>query len=108
MTNNQCSMTKECLMRTTLHPGGMADNSPTFQRWEPDHRSVRVPKGRLNYAHSQPSLRDLLPDGRQFPTLKRWAIIASPSGTKTCLAGQNRADRLSALLDSGSAALHCN
>src|SRR5258707_1248389 len=64
----------------THHPGGMADNSPTFQRWEHDRQWVRVPKGRLNYAPGQPSLRDLLPNGRQFPTLKRWAIIASPSG----------------------------
>src|SRR5258705_1042035 len=29
------------------HPGGMADNSPTFQRWEPTVNGVRVPKGRL-------------------------------------------------------------
>src|SRR6476619_690712 len=31
----------------THHPGGMADNSPTFQRWEPDRNWVQVPKGRL-------------------------------------------------------------
>ena len=31
----------------TRHPGGMADNSPTFQRWGLDRRRVRVPKGRL-------------------------------------------------------------
>src|SRR6185369_17408861 len=31
----------------THHPGGMADNSPTFQRWELDRQWVQVPKGRL-------------------------------------------------------------
>src|SRR5437899_6577401 len=30
------------------HPGGMADNSPTFQRWEFDFQWIQVPKGRLN------------------------------------------------------------
>src|SRR5258707_6286240 len=29
------------------HPGGMVDNSPTFQRWVLDHQWVQVPKGRL-------------------------------------------------------------
>jgi hypothetical protein len=29
------------------HPGGILDNSPTFQRWEPQSEDVRVPKGRL-------------------------------------------------------------
>jgi len=32
----------------TRHPGGILDNSPTFQRWELDHQWVQVPKGRLN------------------------------------------------------------
>jgi hypothetical protein len=31
----------------THHPEGMADNSPTFQRWEPAVNGVQVPKGRL-------------------------------------------------------------
>jgi len=31
----------------TYHPEGMADNSPTFQRWDLDHPWVQVPKGRL-------------------------------------------------------------
>src|SRR6266436_6585540 len=37
------------------HPGGMADNSPTFQRWEPTVNGVQVPKGRLTvHAVSRP------------------------------------------------------
>src|ERR1039458_8921768 len=28
-------------------PGGTNENSPTFQRWEPDERRAPVPKGRL-------------------------------------------------------------
>jgi len=68
------------------HPGGMAENSPTFQRWGREFRGAQVPKGRLEpCAIRQPSLRDLLNHGRWFPTLKRWAIIGCPSGTKTWL-----------------------
>src|SRR5207249_11680418 len=29
------------------HPGGMVENSPTFQRWALDRQSAQVPKGRL-------------------------------------------------------------
>jgi hypothetical protein len=29
------------------HPGGMAENSPTFQRWVREFREAKVPKGRL-------------------------------------------------------------
>jgi hypothetical protein len=66
------------------HPGGMTENSPTFQRWVREFRGAQVPKGRLKpCAIRQPSLRDLSCCGRWFPTLKRWAIIACPSGTKT-------------------------
>src|ERR1035437_9396191 len=66
------------------HPGGMTENSPTFQRWVREFRGAQVPKGRLkSCAIRQPSLRDLSCCGRWFPTLKRWAIIACPSGTKT-------------------------
>ena len=72
------------------HPGGMAENSPTFQCWGREFRGAQVPKGRLKplairqCAIRQPSLRDLSGCGRWFPTLKRWAIIGCPSGTKTC------------------------
>src|SRR6478672_11515856 len=39
----------------THYPEGMADNSPTFQRWEPTVKGVRVPKGRLTvHAVSRP------------------------------------------------------
>ncbi len=66
------------------HPGGMAENSPTFQRWGREFRGAQVPKGRLKpCAIRQPSLRDLSGCGRWFPTLKRWAIIGCPSGTMT-------------------------
>jgi len=66
------------------HPGGMADNSPTFQRWGREPSWAQVPKGRLKpRAIRQPSLRDLYDCGGGFPTLKRWAIIACPSGTMT-------------------------
>src|ERR1035437_1483464 len=61
----------------------MAENSPTFQRWGRECRGAQVPKGRLKpCALRQPSLRDLSDHGRWFPTLKRWAIIGCPSGTK--------------------------
>ena len=64
------------------HPGGMAENSPTFQRWGHEFRRAQVPKGRLKpCAIRQPSLRDLSCRGHWFPTLKRWAIFACPSGT---------------------------
>jgi hypothetical protein len=67
------------------HPGGMAENSPTFQRCGHEFSGAQVPKGRLKRcAIRQPSLRDLSDHGRWFPTLKRWAIIGGPSGTKTC------------------------
>src|ERR1039458_3414410 len=64
------------------HPGGMAENSPTFQRWGRECRGAEVPKGRLKpRAIRQSSLRDLSCRGRWFPTLKRLAIIVCPSGT---------------------------
>ena len=66
------------------HPGGMAHNSPTFQRWGREFRGAQVPKGRLKpCAIRQPSLRDLSDYGGGFPTLKHWAIVACPSGTMT-------------------------
>jgi hypothetical protein len=66
------------------YPGGMTDSSPTFQRWVRECGSAQVPKGRLeSCAIRQPSLRDLACCGCWFPTLKRWAIIACPSGTET-------------------------
>jgi hypothetical protein len=41
-----------------LHPGGMDDNSPAFQRWV--RNQVRLsPEGTVEPALCQPSLRDL-------------------------------------------------
>jgi hypothetical protein len=31
-----------------IYPGGIIDNSPTFQRWVADEQYTLVPKGRLN------------------------------------------------------------
>ena len=68
------------------HPGGMTENSPTFQRWVREFRGAQVPKGRLKPgAIHQPSLRDLSCCGGWFPTLKRWAIVACPFGTMAWL-----------------------
>src|SRR5690349_21588324 len=41
---DQVSMPVGC---STHRPGGMAENSPTFQRWDLDNHRVKVPKGRL-------------------------------------------------------------
>jgi prepilin-type N-terminal cleavage/methylation domain-containing protein len=62
------------------HPGGMADNSPTFQRWDHD-RGEPSPEGTPETYSRQPSLRDSS-SGTSNPTLKRWAIIVCPSGTE--------------------------
>src|SRR5260221_14702893 len=42
-----------------LHPGGMFDNSPTFQRWVAGHKKPSVPKGRLRLV-----ARSAVPSGR--------------------------------------------
>ena len=63
------------------HPGGMAENSPAFQRWD---RGLGVPnpEGTAELVvlsrpfGTQPSIRP-------HPALKRRAIFKSPSGTKT-------------------------
>src|SRR4051794_33702249 len=39
-------------------PGGMVENSPTFQRWGSHRQTVQVPKGRLN-----PSAKSAVPSG---------------------------------------------
>lgn len=44
-----------------LHPGGMVDNSPTFQRWVPQSSGAQVPKGRL-----KPRARPAVPSGLVF------------------------------------------
>jgi hypothetical protein len=62
-----------------LYPGGMSENSPTFQRWVSDLTSLS-PEGTTDEAESAvPS--GLFLHGLSDPTLKRWAIIKCPSGT---------------------------
>src|SRR6266481_588489 len=69
------------------HPGGMVDNSPTFQRWVREYRVLKVPKGRLKLRDSSAVPSGLHSILSLFPKvetrLKPWAIIASPFGRKT-------------------------
>src|SRR2546430_16139493 len=51
------------------HPGGMADNSPTFQRWDHDNEEP-TPEGTAEIDFPQPSLRDSS-SRTSNPTLKR-------------------------------------
>src|SRR5436190_22269328 len=76
---------KWTLPRCGSIPEGWIGNSPTFQRWVREVEDLEVPKGRLNRANHQPSLRDLPCWGATFPTLKRWAIFASPFGRNVAL-----------------------
>src|SRR6185369_14938931 len=70
-------------IRIHSYPGGMFDNSPTFQRWVNEVEAAQVPKGRLRgwNASEVPSGLTCISCGRS-PTLKRWAIIKCPSGTE--------------------------
>ena len=91
------------------HPGGMADNSPTFQRWGRGLRGEQVPKGRRKSgAFRQPSLRDLACRGRWFPTLKRWAIVGCRSGTTPLarLCGPRWDQKLAALDENSGAPIN--
>ena len=63
------------------HPGGMAENSPAFQRWD---RGLGVPSPEGTAENHKLSR----PCGTQssihpHPALKRWAIAVCPVGTKT-------------------------
>src|ERR1035437_79775 len=63
-----------------VHPGGMAENSPAFQR-----RVCRV--GRIGPEGTTQAAGLNRPFGTQrcmatVPALKRWAIVVCPSGTK--------------------------
>src|SRR5450756_1031242 len=63
------------------HPGGMAENSPAFQRWDRG-LGVPSPEGTAeNHKFSRPF--GTQPSIRPHPALKRRAIFKSPSGTKT-------------------------
>ena len=63
------------------HPGGMAENSPAFQRWDRGP-GVSSPEGTAeNRQLSRPC--GTQPSIRPHPALKRRAIFKRPSGTKT-------------------------
>src|SRR5438105_9470050 len=66
-----------------LHPGpgGRADNGATFQGWD-HHNAAPRRDGTAEIDFPRPSLRDSS-SRTSNPTLKRWAIIACPSGTET-------------------------
>ena len=50
-----------------FHPGGMVDNSPTFQRWVYEFRMLEVPKGRLKMRDSSAVPSGLDPTLSVFP-----------------------------------------
>ena len=53
-----------------FHPGGMVDNSPTFQRSVSQSTKIGSPEGTTDTANFQPSLRDLYSLEVVVPTLK--------------------------------------
>ena len=63
-------------------PGGAHDNSPTLQRWV-TRSGEGVPEGRMNScaAFARPFGTELFL-WRHYPTLKRWAILGRPFGTR--------------------------
>src|ERR1035441_6429930 len=62
-----------------LHPVGMTENSPAFQRWDRGQQ-LPSPEGTAeNHCPSRPF--GTYPAGRAHPALKRWAILVCPSGT---------------------------
>jgi hypothetical protein len=68
-------------LRFLAHPGGMFEISPTFQGWVPGHKRPESRRDDRDCAVRRSSLRDYSHIKRILPTLKRWAIIACPSGT---------------------------
>ena len=71
-----------------LCAGGTPENSPTSRRWvrarnglSPDRDGRRPGQPRCP-PRLQPSLSGLMALRQSSPTLKRWAIIACPSGTR--------------------------
>src|SRR5436305_7224059 len=50
-----------------LHPGGMVDNNPTFQRWVREFKELKVPKGRLKLTDSSAVPSGLDPSLSLFP-----------------------------------------
>jgi hypothetical protein len=63
------------------HPGGMVNNSPTFQSWVPAQKGPESRRDGRDRAVFRSSLRDYGQIKRLFPTLKSWAIVACPCGT---------------------------
>ncbi len=69
-----------------LIPEGCATIAQCFNIGKKQGNGDPVPKGRLrDRAPFQPSLRDLMISALINPTLKRWAIVACPSGTRPLL-----------------------
>src|SRR2546423_6998718 len=69
------------------HPGGMAENSPAFQRRDHDERASS-PEGTAEMVHlNRPfgTYASLTAN----PALKRRAIVVCPSGTQTALVISN-------------------
>ena len=52
------------------HPGGMVDNSPTFQRWVCELRMLEVPEGRLKLRDSSAVPSGLHPVLALFPKVE--------------------------------------
>jgi hypothetical protein len=65
------------------HPGGMFENSPTFQRWVGAVQGLQVPKGRPSSGTVSAVPSELIGVQSWFPTLKRWANVGCPFGTRT-------------------------
>ena len=65
-----------------LYPGGMVDNSPTFQRWVASSEGLS-PEGTAEIVLAPSAVPSgLILSLALIPTLKRWAILACPFGTK--------------------------
>ena len=80
-----------------LHPRGMIENSPAFQRWDspqivqsPAGTAEKIPFTGQSSALSRP-FGTRLP-GWPNPALKRWAIAVCPSGTASFACGYPRLD----------------
>jgi len=70
----------------SVHPGGMNENTPAFQRWERGS-VVPSPEGTAEWVRYRPSLRGDLSPRASTPsvetTFQRWAILGGPSRTPT-------------------------
>src|SRR5258705_550398 len=58
----------------THHPGGMVENSPTFQRWELRGQRVQVPKGRLKLCARSAVPSGLIPTGPFDLVYERYSL----------------------------------